>query len=41
MTDETERDCHLTCWCRTDDPDPAGGMRWEPEAVPVIRPDEH
>lgn len=27
MTDD-ERGCKITCWCRNDDPDPAGAMRW-------------
>lgn len=39
MIDDAERDCHLSCWCRNDDPDPEGGMRWEPEPVPATRPD--
>jgi len=40
VTDDPQRDCHLSCWCRNDDPDPEGGMRWEPETVPATRPDK-
>lgn len=29
---EVAPECALSCWCRNDDPDPEGGMRWEPAA---------